>query len=437
MLEILMRHFIPCFLNIIVAIYISSFFLNQKLNFCKLRTYVVIFVLIMLAIFNYVFVDSFIRLIVITAAIFIANYLLFENQKVNTLIIASLFEQLIAIFSELLLAVVFTFFFNLNGKFVMDSDVENILANIIIVCIMLIISKMKIIKKFYNYLIVATNKLNFQFLVSIILILFISINVIVFSIYSVLAYDIIFLINIFFLIIYIIIFCIYIKSKNLNIKFIEENKMLLSSLNEYEKMLDFQRVNNHENKNQLLIIKSMIEKKDNKLIEYINEIIKEKREDNEIIYNKAKRIPSGGLQGLIYQKMLLMQEKNIEVNLDINSKVRKINSSCISSKMNYDICRIVGIIIDNAIEETIKFNKKDREIIISMYVDDMFIIEVSNRIKDDVDLSKIYDRGYTSKEKGHGYGLSLLKKIVGENENIINELKIVNNIFTQVVKIKM
>ena len=202
-------------------------------------------------------------------------------------------------------------------------------------------------------------------------------------------------------------------------------------------MLDYQRVNNHENKNQLLVIKSMIEKKDKKLMDYINEIIKEKREDNEIVYNMAKRIPSGGLQGLIYQKMLLMQEKNIEISLDINNKVRKIDFEKLSAKMNYDICRIVGIIIDNAIEETVKFDKKEREIIISMYIDDDFIIEVSNRIKDDIDLNKIYEKGYTSKKKGHGYGLSLLKKIVDENEQIRNEVKIVNNIFTQIVKIKM
>ena len=105
--------------------------------------------------------------------------------------------------------------------------------------------------------------------------------------------------------------------------------------------------------------------------------------------------------------------------------------------MNYDICRIAGIIVDNAIEETVKFNKKEREIIISMYIDKEFIVEVSNRIKDDFDLNKIYEKGYTSKSKGHGYGLSLLKKIVDENEKITNDIKIVNNVFTQIIKIKM
>ena len=97
----------------------------------------------------------------------------------------------------------------------------------------------------------------------------------------------------------------------------------------------------------------------------------------------------------------------------------------------------MGIILDNAIEETIKFNRKEREIVISMYIDELFVIEVSNRIKDNIELDKIYDKGYTSKEKGHGYGLSLLKKIIDKNDNVINELKITNDIFTQIIKIKM
>ena len=38
-----------------------------------------------------------------------------------------------------------------------------------------------------------------------------------------------------------------------------EYDILLKNLNEYENLLDLQRVSNHENKNQLLVIKGMID----------------------------------------------------------------------------------------------------------------------------------------------------------------------------------
>ncbi len=227
------------------------------------------------------------------------------------------------------------------------------------------------------------------------------------------------------------------SERNANVKYKQEREMLINNLNQYEKMLDYQRVNNHENKNQLLVIKSMIEKKDEKTLDYINEIIKDKREDNEILYTKAKRIPSGGLQGLIYQKMLLGQENKIRFNLNVSKDIRKIDIFEENSKLNYDICRIIGIVLDNAIEEVVKLNRSEREILISMYIDEYFIIEVSNHFIGSIDFEKIYSKGYTTKSKGHGYGLSLLKKIVDENENIINEKQVLDDIFTQIIKIKM
>ena len=47
------------------------------------------------------------------------------------------------------------------------------------------------------------------------------------------------------------------NEKNTSIMIKAENKSLMESLSEYENMVDRQRVDNHENKNQLLIIKNM------------------------------------------------------------------------------------------------------------------------------------------------------------------------------------
>lgn len=429
--------YISSLINTVCVIYIIKKLLQVELDIKNKRTIIIILIMSFLIFINYFFFYNYLRIILSTTIIIVCSKFIF-NKKIDSIISVTIIEQINFFLAELILALFLTFISTFKEIIFIDTK-GNLLTNILICLLSVLLINSSYLKKAYIKLIeiIYLIKKNDKYIIS--FIFFASMNILILLLYYNInnTNNILMITSIFLICFYSIIIFMLLNEKNKNVIVSQRNEFLINNLNEYEKMLDYQRVNNHENKNQLLVIKSMIEKKDKKLLEYLNEIINEKREDDEIVYNKAKRIPSGGLQGLIYQKMLLMQEKNIEVNLDINSKVRKIDFGNLSSKMNYDICRIVGIIIDNAIEETIKFNKKEREIIISMYVDGLFIIEVSNRIKADIDLSKIYEKGYTNKEKGHGYGLSLLKKIVDENDNIINEVKIVNNIFTQVIKIKM
>ena len=418
-----------------IITYFQIKILNKKIDL-TLKNIILMLIFILLLTLNYVNVDNFIRILTTTIIVTLFTFLILREQIFKSFV-SSFIGQLLLYLSEFVAWIIFSIFSINAFELSRNNSIFLLFVNAIIYFIAIYLFEIKFVKNLINSLFSNLNKINELIIYFIILIFIVTLNFLLILNYLNEKNYILIIINTLFMIIHSLILFILVNEKIKNKFYIENNKILLSNLNEYEKMLDYQRVNNHENKNQLLVIKSMIEKKDKKLMDYINEIIKEKREDNEIVYNMAKRIPSGGLQGLIYQKMLLMQENNIEISLDINNKVRKIDFEKLSAKMNYDICRIVGIIIDNAIEETVKFNKKEREIIISMYTDDDFIIEISNRIKDEIDLNKIYEKGYTSKKKGHGYGLSLLKKIVDENEQIRNEVKIVNNIFTQIVKIKM
>jgi len=131
-----------------------------------------------------------------------------------------------------------------------------------------------------------------------------------------------------------------------------------------------------------------------------------------------------------------MKDYGIKILLNVDKNIKEIDFSKIPSKTNYDLCRAVGIILDNAIEEVI--NLEEKEILVNIYSDsNEFIIEVSNRCKKIPDLSMIDEQGYTTKEDGHGYGLSLLRRIILNNKTIINQRSINKDIFTQIIKLKI
>lgn len=225
-------------------------------------------------------------------------------------------------------------------------------------------------------------------------------------------------------------------------KFYQKNRIqseydiLLKNLNEYENLLDLQRVTNHENKNQLLVIKGMIDKGESNTSEYINSIIDTQYKDNDAIIYKTNRIPSGGLRGLIYYKILTMKEKKINSNLDVDRSLNELDFDNIPIKTNQELCKIVGVFLDNAIQAVSELKKKEIDIYLK-YENDELYIKVSNNYSGIIELDKIDNSGYTTKGKGHGYGLSLVKGIIRENDCFKNDREIHGKMFSQIIRLKI
>lgn len=215
-----------------------------------------------------------------------------------------------------------------------------------------------------------------------------------------------------------------------------EYDILLKNLNEYENLLDLQRVSNHENKNQLLVIKGMIDKGESNTSEYINSIIDTQYKDNDAIIYKTNRIPSGGLRGLIYYKILTMKEKKINSNLDVDRSLNDLDFDNIPVKTNQELCKIVGVFLDNAIQAVSELKKKEIDIYLK-YENDELYIKVSNNYSGLIELDKIDNSGYTTKGKGHGYGLSLVKGIIRENNCFKNDREIRGKMFSQIIRLKI
>lgn len=436
MIDIIKMYFLPCVINVVAVVYILKKLLQPKDNiFINFKTYVVMLLLFSLSIINFVYIDDSIRFLLSTIYIILCSYVIFD-EPLHRIIPAVIIEQLILFISELIYALIVIFIFKMDSLNMSGNMIGLLVLNVIISIIAIMLVNLKFVKTFCDKIINYMDKIKKKNKYVLALILIMTLNVLVVVIYMNSKNLVMVIINVVFILVYSYVVYLFLSEKNENIKVKEENQSLLENLNEYEKMLDYQRVANHENKNQLLVVKTMASKNNRRLHAYIDEIIKEKREDDEVLYTGAKRIPSGGLQGLVYQKMLLMKERNINIDLNVSKEVRKVDLSKLNSKTNFEICRAIGIIIDNAIDEVSKL--KEKEVSIYMYKENNeLVIEIANMCKEIPDLTKIDDKSYTTKEKGHGYGLSLLKNICDNNTDITNERKIMGNVFFQIIKVKL
>ena len=171
----------------------------------------------------------------------------------------------------------------------------------------------------------------------------------------------------------------------------------------------------------------MLSKTNTKTISYIDKMIENQLKDNEKIMMETAKIPSGGLRGLIYSKILLMNELKIKYKLEISKEVRTTDLiNDIDDTTMLDICNIIGVYLDNAIQ-AVEFIGK-RNINIEMYqVKKTLIISVSNNYMGQISLDKIEEKGYTSKGKNRGYGLALTKQIINNNKKLSNMKKISKN----------
>lgn len=422
-------------LMVFVSIYFWTKLFDKPLNYRSLKFYITFFLTALLILINYFYNIVFLRVLVVTVLLCFSNKAIF-NESNDKVVVSTILGQVLINACDIFYVLFIVLILRIDINYVSSNIFGTFISNLCVSIIFLLVCRIDFVKKIYMKLLevsrmIATIRL---FIFGVLLIICVNL-LMAFTYYSINPIIAI-IINIFLIIIYSIIIYISLVQKNNDILIKLENKSLLDNLNQYEKMLDRTRVDNHENKNQLLIVKNMIKKNDKDVVKYIDTVVKDKKEDDEVLYTRVKTIPSGGLQGIIYQKMLTMKDEKILFSLDVSRDLRKIDLDNLSMDDNYKLCKIIGVFLDNAIEES--RNIEDKCIMISLYIDeDNLIIDISNRFNNGIDIDKIDDEGYTTKGDGHGYGLSLVKKIVAESNIFENERIVKKDIFKQIIKVKI
>lgn len=207
---------------------------------------------------------------------------------------------------------------------------------------------------------------------------------------------------------------------------------LLTFIKKYEIEIDNQRMMRHETKNQLLTIKSKIidKEKSEDIVSYIDQLLNDDKKINHTEYAKLKYLPSNGIKGLFYFKMITAQEKNITVNVNISKNIENGFLSKLDATSFDQIGKILGVFLDNAIESA-EISKNKVLGIEAFTKNGEVIFIISNTF--DPNVKKI---GRTSKGAGHGYGLLLVNNILNNNSKLSSSVEVVDNLYIEKLTIK-
>lgn len=238
---------------------------------------------------------------------------------------------------------------------------------------------------------------------------------------------------IFFLIIFLIIICLAIRYVKLLIKqdFIDkENKQLKDYSNMLENMSTDLRRFKHDYINILSTLGEFINQGD--IVSLKDYYRKELLPESTQIINKDKHISLlknlkiTPLKALISSKIIYAQSKGIEIRVEILDEIDKLPIRTL------DICRIIGIFLDNAIEATLLCDKKFIHLAIIQNDNNIIIAILNSCSQDTPPVYVIYGKDFSTKGENRGIGLKSVKDMLNQNyKNILLNTTINNCIFKQ------
>lgn len=417
------------------AIYCWYKFESTSINWKDYKVYYILFLLILFGSLINLFVPRIIKIIISVIMLLIINYI-FITKRLDKCIAGVIVFELLSMVTELILVVLLLQFLeNIPNKFGGDM-LSSVVINFGVALLIFLSVKIKFPGMIYDYLIKTFNNVRRNHLIAYFVAIIVLASIFMILTYMKLPTSLVLICNTILIILFMIIVVKLINTQDKFNRINSKYETSIASLKQYEDIMNKYRVNNHENKNQLLTIRNMVKTEDKKTLNYIDKILEHKIKDNEKIFSKAAKIPEGGLRAIIYSKVCKMEELKINYALDISNDVKTNNLINLDEDTVLNICKILGVFLDNAIEEVQKLVNKN--IIIEIFMlDDNLCVDITNNYEGVLEIDKMFQKKYTTKGKGHGYGLSLVSEILKNDSNLANEQFINKENFTQRLTIKL
>lgn len=337
--------------------------------------------------------------------------IIFKNNIRNTIVYALTYYLILSVYDF-----IFSFFFYwLNA--IIDSDLsQNYLImggfTLLITFLTSLFCKLKFVRKFSD-LIINLSKNNY---VNVLVISLIILFIVILSTKLSLEYDYEkFLFNLLLLSVFLFFIVFAFIKNHLAQKEKQEKETLLEFISKYEKIIDENRINKHEMLNNLIILRSFEDKNTEEYNKVLDDLIVTYDNNSDACIKNISKLPTG-LKGILYYKINDMRNKNINLNVNISKRV-----SSPLEKLPLDeyviLSRIIGIVMDNALEASIK--SKEKFVMIEVFEqNDNVIIIIENSYNNKVNVNDLKKKNFSTKGKSRGLGLYIANILLKKSKHI-------------------
>lgn len=420
----------------IAAIFIGKQLFNNHAskNIATVTLIVIIFssALAFLNMINFEFIKGILKILIVYTLQYLYFRLIFNESRAKTIIIALIYYICLCI-SEVIVAILISVLFIIINQQIAP------LKNTIIINLLIALIEYIMVIKFKNKLrfSLTNTTINSKGIYLVYIILLITLALLVFKI-PILKWEF----NIEFVVTMLILFGFCIVA----ITLIKQRAQIQETTSKYQQLADYSDVTNellenyrlvsHEHRNQLSIIRSLIDKNKKELINYVDGLVEKNENIKYPWIGQLNHLPISGLKGLINYKLMEMERKNLIVNIIVSTDLIKSKLNKLTMKEKDNLYSIMGVYLDNAIQAAEKSTKKEISLEIFKEDNDIVII-LANSYSGTIDLEKIDEYGYTTKGKNHGVGLHIVKKII-EEENIFTQTRnVLDDYYIQKLRINL
>ena len=332
-------------------------------------------------------------------------------------ILALVFPIIITIFTESIVARIYSLIFKIDYVYGMNIPLHRFIGtlflNLVIFAVYLglkyfkvSLSKIEILSKKHKILLI----LNIIFGI-----ILIGTQLYILTFYTYLLPTFILILNIMSILTYVGIsfYTIFTVSK------LETTSTNLEEAQLYNKTLeilhDNTRAFRHDFTNILIGMNGYIDKNDMEgLKKYQNQLLDDIKQTNNLSTLSPKLVNNPAVYNVLANKYYKADNLSIKINLEVFLDLNELHMKI------YEFTRILGILMDNAIEASKDCEKKIINVTIrkdNRKHMELLIIENTYNNKD-VDTEKIYEKGFSTKEGNTGLGLWEIRQILKKNNNL-------------------